>query len=137
MNAEVSDVEKLSLLFELSRSFSSLIDLEELLPCIIAKTREGLQAESCSLLLLDEARQELYFPVISDTTPEVEARLKDIRFPAEKWVAGWVVQHGMPTRVPDVTRDDRWFGEVDRATGEHTRELLYATDQERGDRAPQ
>jgi len=122
----VASLEKLSLLFELSRSFSSLIELEELLPYIIAKTREVLQAESCSLLLLDEERQELYFPVISDASPAIEARVRGIRFPADRGIAGWVLQHGMPTRVTDVARDERWYGEVDRSTGEQTRDLLYA-----------
>ncbi len=56
MQEPVFSVEKLSLLFELSRSFSALIDLEELLSTIITKTKDILQAENCALLLkLEEA----------------------------------------------------------------------------------
>src|SRR5439155_26094482 len=62
MQTGVSSVEQFSLLLELSRAFSALIELEELLPTVIAKTQEVLQAESCALLLLDEERQELFFP---------------------------------------------------------------------------
>ena len=126
MKEGVSSVEKLSLLFELSHAFSALIQLEELLPHIITKTKEVLQAESCALLLLDEERQELFFPVTSDLSPEVEERFKDIRFTADKGVAGWVLQQVRPALVPDVTRDERFYSNVDRQTGAHTRDLLCA-----------
>lgn len=56
MKEGVSSVEKLSLLFEMSHAFSALIELEELLPYLMTKTQEVLQAESCALLLLDEKR---------------------------------------------------------------------------------
>jgi len=46
-------VEKLAVLLDLSHALSALITLDELLPCIIAKTKEVLEAESCTLLLLD------------------------------------------------------------------------------------
>ena len=79
MQTGVSSVEQFSLLLELSRAFSALIELEELLPTVIAKTQEVLQAESCALLLMDEERQELFFPVTSDVSPETAERLKTIR----------------------------------------------------------
>ncbi|MBI3328178.1 MAG: sigma 54-interacting transcriptional regulator [Nitrospinae bacterium] len=126
MNDGVSSVAKLSLLFELSRAFSALITLDELLPCIIAQTKGVLQAESCALLLLDEARQELYFPVTSDMSSEIETRFKDIRFPADKGIAGWVLQQMKAMRVADVSQDARFYPEVDRQTGMHTRGLLCA-----------
>jgi hypothetical protein len=83
----VFGVEKLTLLYESSQAFSSLITLDELLPSIIAKTKEILQGESCARLLLDEGRQEFYFPVTSDLSPTVEAGLKNIRFP-DVWGTG-------------------------------------------------
>jgi hypothetical protein len=46
-------VEKLAVLLDLSRALSALITLDELRPCIIAKTKEVLEAESCALFLLD------------------------------------------------------------------------------------
>jgi hypothetical protein len=46
-------VEKLAVRLDLSRALSALITLDELRPCIIAKTKEVLEAESCALLLLD------------------------------------------------------------------------------------
>jgi hypothetical protein len=47
-------VEKLAVLLDLSRALRALITLDQLLPCIIAKTKEVLEAKSCALLLLDK-----------------------------------------------------------------------------------
>jgi len=121
---EVLDVEKLSLLFELSRGFNALIELDELLPQVIASTKEVFQAESCALLLFDEERHELHFPVTSDVSPEMEERLREIRFPADRGIVGWVVTHGIPALVMDVTQDARFYPEVDRLTGLHTHDLI-------------
>jgi len=122
----IFNAERLSLLLELSHAFSALITLEELLPHIIDKTKDVLQAESCALLLLDEERQELFFPVTSDISLAIQERFKDIRLPADQGVAGWVLQQNRPARVPDVTQDPRFYPAVDRYTGAHTRELLCA-----------
>ena len=45
MKAEIFSAEKCSLLLELSHAFSALLTLEELLPSIIAHTKEVLRAE--------------------------------------------------------------------------------------------
>jgi len=124
--AGVSSTEQLSLLLELNRAFSALKEPEDLLPFIMAKTNEVFVTESCALLLLDEARQELFFPVTSDVSPERAERLQAMRFPADKGVAGWVLQHGQPTLVADVSRDERFYVGVDRQSGARTRELLCA-----------
>ncbi len=126
MQEMVFSVEKLSLLFELSRGFNALIDLEALLPAVISKTKEILQAENCALLLLDIERQEMFFPVISDISPAIEARFTALRFPADRGVAGWVIQHGESALVPDVARDERFYAAVDQETGAKTRDLIYA-----------
>jgi GAF domain-containing protein len=62
--------EQLRLLYEVSRSLHGLIDLDDLLPFVVNKTKELLGAEGCSVILLDETGRELYFPYVS---PESEA----------------------------------------------------------------
>jgi Nif-specific regulatory protein len=123
---EALKVEKLWLLLELSRGFSALMDLDELLPQVIAKTKKVFQAESCSLLLFDEERQELYFPLTSEESPEMDQRLREIRVPVDRGIAGWVVKNGRPALVRDVSGDERFYPEVDRLTGGATRDLIYA-----------
>ena len=126
MNGGVSSTERLSLLFELTRMFSEQLELDELLPLIMEKTKEALRAENCSLMLLDETRQQLFFPVISDIDPEVGEHLREVTFPADRGIAGWVVQHGKSTLVPDVAKDERFYPDIDKRTGVRTRDLLYA-----------
>lgn len=118
--------EKFSLLFELSRAFSALIQLDELLPFIAEQTRNVLRAESCALFLLDDSRQELYFAIVSDAISSVGNRLKDIRFPVDRGIAGWVVQHGQTELVTDVANDKRFYKDVDHQSGAQTRDVLYA-----------
>ncbi len=122
----LSSPEKLSLLFELSQAFGALIELGELLPLVNARTKQVLDAESCAILLLDDERQELYFPVTSDSSREVEERLHSIRVPVGSGVAGWVVREGRAALVPYASRDPRFNPEVDRQSGAQTRDLLYA-----------
>ena len=109
--------ERWALLYELGQAFSAMMAPDELLPSIIAKTKDVLRAEGGALLLLDDARQELYFPVASDLTPAVEARLRQVRVPADRGVAGWVLRHGTPARVAEAARDARFYTGVDRHTG--------------------
>ena len=119
-------VEQLALILELSRAFSALIELDELLPTIIKKTQEVLGAESSAILLLDEEKHEFFFPVTSDVRAERAERLRIIRFPADKGLAGWVLQHGTPALIPDVTQDARFYADVDVQTGATTQGLLCA-----------
>ena len=56
------------LLLELSRAFSSRLDVDELLPLVLRRCKEVLRAEGCSLLLHDQETSELYFPATSSVT---------------------------------------------------------------------
>jgi hypothetical protein len=66
---QVHNTERLLLLFDLSRAFSALMELDELLRLINAETKEVLEAEGSAILLLDETTGELFFPVSSDASP--------------------------------------------------------------------
>ena len=120
------ELARLSLLYEVSRSFSELIGLDQLIGRIITKTKELIDAESCAILLLDEERQELYFPYSADVAPEVEQRFATVRFPADRGIAGWVLQHGVSQLITDVSKDERWYAHVDKQSGMSTHSLLCA-----------
>ena len=94
---EREQTKQLSLLLELSQAFSTLVDLEELLPVIIARTNNVLEAESCAVLLLDSERDEVYFPVMVDVSRERGKRFDTIRFPADRGIAGWVLKNENPS----------------------------------------
>jgi transcriptional regulator with GAF, ATPase, and Fis domain len=118
--------DKLRLLLELSRAFSALVELDELLPLVLGRTKDVLGADACSIMLLDEKTQELYFPVTSDMSPDLEERLRRIRFPAERGISGAVLRSGRAELVADVAQDARFYPAVDEEMGVHTRDLVCA-----------
>jgi len=114
------------LLLELSRAFSALVELDELLPVVLNRTRQVLDGDGCSIMLLDDKAQELYFPVSSDMSPDLEERLRRIRFPAGRGISGAVLRSGRAELVANVTDDARFYPAVDEEMGVHTRDLLCA-----------
>lgn len=117
---------RLKLLYDLGCAFAARIELDELIPFVVAKCREALDAEGVSVLLLDRERNEFYFPYVSGKDAAVVNQLPRLRFPADLGIAGTVVKSGRPIRVDDAQRDQRFYHGVDQATGLTTRNLLAA-----------
>jgi GAF domain-containing protein/two-component sensor histidine kinase len=112
-------VDELTLLNELSRSVVQVLDLDEVLTRIVTEAIRMLHIETGSVLLLDEATQELFFA----TSISNGQRLKiPTRLRRDQGIAGWVVTHQEPACISQVAQDPRWFGEVE--TGFATRSLL-------------
>jgi Nif-specific regulatory protein len=114
------------LLYDLGCAFTARLDLEELAPFVVEKCREALDAEGAAVLLLDDQREELYFPYVADEDPDVADSVAEVRFPARAGIAGAVLRDGVPALVNDVAADPRFYGDVDRHTGLSTRSLLAA-----------
>ncbi|MBX3025775.1 sigma 54-interacting transcriptional regulator [bacterium] len=113
-------------LYDLACAFAARIELDELFPFVVGKCREVFDAMGASVLLLDADTNELYFPFVAEDDPTVLARLLELRFPADRGIAGWVLSHGSAVRVDDVQSDARFFTGIDHATGFTTRALLCA-----------
>lgn len=120
--------ERLRLLYEVSRRLPTFTDLDELLRYATRRTRELFAAEGCSVLLLDRSRREFYFPVASQSASrQVTAeRLAEIRFPADRGIAGWVLENDQSVLVGDTSTDSRFYGGVDEVTSMQTRSILCA-----------
>src|SRR6478736_363981 len=89
------------LLYDLACAFAARIDLDELFPFVVTKCREVFDAMGASVLLHDPATNELYFPFVAEDDPAIGARLLELRFPAERGIAGWVLSSGEAVRVDD------------------------------------
>jgi GAF domain-containing protein len=124
----IEDERRVALLYDVARRLTSFTELDPLLRDATVRARDLLRVEGCSLLLLDERRNELYFPVSSQMASReaAEATIRETRFPADRGVAGWVLREGRAVRVDDVGSDPRFYSGVDRATGTTTRALLCA-----------
>ncbi|MFQ5658726.1 MAG: sigma 54-interacting transcriptional regulator, partial [Candidatus Methylomirabilales bacterium] len=115
---------ELEALYEIGQSLSSIHDLERLLRFAVERVGGLLEIEAASVILLHEERQELYFQVAYDVRAGVEHRLREIRFPADQGIAGWVVREGVSMVVPDVEQDPRFYRAVDEQTGTTTKSLV-------------
>jgi transcriptional regulator with GAF, ATPase, and Fis domain len=117
---------RLRLLYDLGCAFAGRIQLAELIPLVINKVREVLDAEGASVLLLDEPRRELYFPYVVSEREDVALRLAGLRLPADRGIAGAALQTGQSIRVDDVRADPRFYPGIDRQTGGSTRSVIAA-----------
>ena len=114
------------LLYDLGCAFAARIELDELIPLVVAKCCEVFDAESAAVLLLDTERKELYFPYVAGTAHDVASQLGSVRFPADQGIVGEVLRTGRALRVDDAQTDPRFYPDIDRSTKLTTRALLSA-----------
>jgi transcriptional regulator with GAF, ATPase, and Fis domain len=114
------------LLYDLGCAFAARIEIDQLIPLVVNKCREALDAEGASVLLLDDERKELYFPYISEEDPEVAERLARLRFSAELGIAATALKSGKALVVNDAQNDPRLYHGIDKLTGLVTRNVLAA-----------
>ena len=126
LRATQTDGERLAVLLELSRGFAAQRDFDDLLPLVIRHTQEVLNAEGCSLLLVDETGTDLYFPVTSSDQEGVDRRLQNLRFPVSQGIAGHVVRTRQALLVDDVSSNQFFNPDIDQQTGERTRSVICA-----------
>jgi diguanylate cyclase (GGDEF)-like protein len=106
---------------ELGKALTSSLQLDQVLRTIMEKIDEFLRPDNWSLLLLDEAKQELYFEL---AVGKASQALKDVRVKMGQGIAGWVAQNGETVVVPDTSKDTRFFGKVDEKTKTETQSIV-------------
>jgi Nif-specific regulatory protein len=115
---------ELMALHAIGQALWSVHDLDHLLQLAIERVVTLLEVEGASVILLDDQRHELYFKVADDTRVGRERRLREIRFPADQGIAGWVIREGEALVVPDVSQDPRFYRGVDAHTGTRTQSIV-------------
>jgi diguanylate cyclase (GGDEF)-like protein len=106
---------------ELGKALTSSLQLDQVLRTIMEKIDEFLRPDNWSLLLLDEANQELYFEL---AVGKASQALKDVRIKIGQGIAGWVAQRGETVVVPDTSKDTRFFSQVDEKTKTETQSIV-------------
>jgi signal transduction histidine kinase len=81
----------------------SALDLEALFEELLVRTRDVLDADTCAILLLDEATDELVARAAKGVEEEVEA---GVRIPMGKGFAGRIAAIRQPVSLPDVDHSD-------------------------------
>ena len=95
----------------------------ELLGAIVEVARSIFQAKASSVLLIDEATNELVFEAVAG---EGEEKLLGTRLPAGTGVAGWVAETRQPLVIEDVQSDPRFARDTAEATGYVPKGLMAA-----------
>ncbi len=97
-----AQVQRLSILLDLSRQMLSSENFDELLDHLLSQCVEAVRAEGGSLMLLDEGRKYL---VVTRCIGKDSDKIRGAKVPVGQRVAGWVAKHGAPQRL--VERLDR------------------------------
>jgi signal transduction protein with GAF and PtsI domain len=119
---------------DLSRKLRQLVetvDIANLLTEPLTESIRGLLsvsaaeigAREASVLIRDGVEGDLRFLV---ATGEVASKLIDLKIPAGKGIAGFVMSSGQPMAVSDVGAEETFYAEVDKETGYST-EMILAT----------
>lgn len=106
---------------ELSALINSTLSVVEVRERTIEAATRLVDAETGSLLFIDESSGDLYFDV---ALGEKGDRIKTIRLARGQGIAGWVAEHGEPVVINDVQRDPRFFKEADRKSEFETRSMI-------------
>ncbi|MEE3350073.1 MAG: HD domain-containing phosphohydrolase [Candidatus Gastranaerophilaceae bacterium] len=105
-------------LVKIGRSITAQTDIDVLLKVIAEETKIALQADRCTVFLLDKEKDELWSKVALGMDSQ------EIRFPAGKGLAGYTVKSGESINITDAYNDSRFNPDVDKATGYRTKTIL-------------
>jgi PAS domain S-box-containing protein len=111
-------------ILRISTTLPEYPDLEGLSDYVSQEVKRYLESEGALLILLDEEEQELFFLGAAYDDSAIQKKVKEIRFPMDKLVAGRVIKTGQPIIVSDPSEDPKLFRERDEKLGYHTRNLL-------------
>ncbi|MEO8650159.1 MAG: GAF domain-containing protein [Acidobacteriota bacterium] len=102
--------------------------IEELLRISAVEIKSG----EASVLVLDSENGDGDLRFLA-AIGEVAEQLMDVRVPAGKGIAGFVLSSGQPMAVSDVGEEQSFYAEVDKTTGYSTQSILATPLRHRGE----
>lgn len=115
---EDRQVRNLNALLEVAKALGGEMQLDNLLPVIIQKTTEVMDADRSSLFIYDSETQELW----SKVAEGMDA--KEIRFPVGVGIAGDVAKTLKTSNIQDAYKDERFNPDFDKKTNYRTKSVL-------------
>src|SRR3954471_16615728 len=124
-NATATDrmrhLQELAIFHDVAKALTSSLNLDSILQTIMAKVAEYFKPDTWSLLMVDEAADELYFAIAVGDAADA---LKSVRLHVGEGIAGWVAKNGEALVVPDVYSDARFAKRIDEMTKWQTRSII-------------
>src|ERR1700722_15119487 len=106
---------------DVAKALTSSLDLDSILQTIMEKMAEYFRPDTWSLLMVGDARDELYFAIAVGSASEA---LKNLRVKVGEGIAGHVAKHGESLIGPDVMTDPRFAKRIDEMTKWETRSIV-------------
>ena len=110
-------VDKLQAILEVAKAMAAAHSLDELLPLILREAARVVEADRCSLFILDRQRNELWSRV-------AQGAQQEIRLPIGQGIAGTVAATGELVNLKDAYADARFNREFDVKNGYRTVSML-------------
>jgi signal transduction histidine kinase/ActR/RegA family two-component response regulator len=102
----LAKIRQLTTLYEIGKTLSSTLDLDELLKKALELLREQWGYALCGIFFLDREKNELYLRQFLGMRLE---EIRDMRFRVGiDGIVGWVAETGEPYYAPDVSKDPRY-----------------------------
>jgi HD-GYP domain-containing protein (c-di-GMP phosphodiesterase class II) len=110
-------LKKLTSILDVTKAMSAERDLDLLLPLILYEASKVVEADRCSLFVLDRERNQLWSKVAQGSKSE-------IRLPMGSGIAGRVAETGEVINLPDAYADERFNRSFDSISGYRTQSVL-------------
>lgn len=107
---------RIRVMLDVAKSLASELDTDVLINKIMHSARELLQAERCTLFLLDREKEELWSKVADGDF--------EIRIPMTQGIAGEAATLGKSLNIPDAYQHPSFSPEADKKTGFLTKNIL-------------
>ncbi len=117
MQAAIRRMTKLSSILEVAKAMTAERNLDTLLPLILKEAARVVEADRCSLFIVDRARNELWSRVAQGANQE-------IRLPIGQGIAGSVAASGEVVNIKDAYEDSRFSREFDAKNAYRTKSIL-------------
>lgn len=111
-------------LFRISQALYQFRTLDTRLEFITREVRQLLDVEGAMVILLDEENKEFFFREAVFDNLDTGQRMKEIRFPVDRGVAGEVYRSGKPLIVNNTSQSPFFNTRVDEQAGYRTRSML-------------
>ena len=113
------------LLYEVSTSIHSILDLDEMLQKVLMKIKDVFQIEGASIALHAPEEKSFYFIRTVEEQQNGRYEHKErMHFPDNYGVAGWVLRENQPVLISDVSSDERFKNELDIQQDFPTRSMI-------------
>lgn len=112
--AQIASQKKVQALLDIVRSLHGDMGINSLLFTLTERTPQLIEADRCTVFLVDTARKEL-----TSMHGAVE-----IRIGMDQGIAGEVATHNKTVNIPDAYKDARFNQEIDKQSGYHTKTIL-------------